>query len=58
MRSKDGVSRGFGFVTFDDDVAASRAVERNPHFVRDRKIEVKKAVPKGQGEAHSIWQLR
>lgn len=41
-----GRSRGFGFVTFHD-VETARTVLTREHFLRDRKIIVKAAEPKG-----------
>jgi RNA-binding protein Musashi len=47
MMDKDtGRPRGFGFVTFDDDVAVERALSQ-PLAIHGKPIEVKRAEPRG-----------
>jgi RNA recognition motif-containing protein len=43
---RDGISRGFGFVIFSD-IEGARAALSQSHTIRDRKIVVKIAEPKG-----------
>jgi len=42
-----GRSRGFGFVTFEDEQSADAAVLEQ-HVIEGRKVEAKKAIPKGE----------
>jgi len=44
-QGKDGTSRSFGFVTFDDPMAAQRALKMRYQQLGGRYIEVKAAVP-------------
>ena len=45
-----GRSRGFGFVTFKEDVAAGKAIsEMHEKDVEGRKIVVREAMPLGEG---------
>lgn len=47
LRDQDGVSKGFGFVTFDSEAAVEHAVSNQGGHTIDRKtVEVKKAVPR------------
>ncbi|KDP32111.1 hypothetical protein JCGZ_12572 [Jatropha curcas] len=41
-----GISRGFGFVTFEDPSAADKALQHRDHFIRGKKVDVKPAIPK------------
>jgi len=45
MTNSEGTSRGFGFVTFASEAAADSVVA-GTHTLRDRRAEIKKAVPK------------
>ncbi|KAK8799654.1 hypothetical protein WA158_006202 [Blastocystis sp. Blastoise] len=40
-----GKSRGFGYIEFDSEESAQKALERNNTFIEDRKIEVKLSSP-------------
>jgi hypothetical protein len=42
---REGMSRGFGFITFDDEVCVEKCLLVS-HFIRGRKVELKRAVPK------------
>lgn len=42
---KDGVSRGFGFVTFTDEVAVEKCLVIQ-HALNGKRVEIKRAVPK------------
>lgn len=45
-----GRSRGFGFITFDEDSSAERVFEVGTmHEIGGKKVEVKAATPKGSG---------
>mmetsp|Transcript_14076 Transcript_14076/g.15486 ORF Transcript_14076/g.15486 Transcript_14076/m.15486 type:complete len:202 (+) Transcript_14076:3-608(+) len=47
-------SRGFGFVTFENDGSqgAQKAIEAQPVPILDRQVEVKLATPKGEQQKH------
>ncbi|WIA12959.1 hypothetical protein OEZ85_006574 [Tetradesmus obliquus] len=42
---REGMSRGFGFVTFADEVSVEKCLLVN-HYIKGRKVELKRAVPK------------
>jgi RNA recognition motif-containing protein len=42
---RDGQSRGFGFITFRDEVSVEKCLLVS-HYIRNRKVELKRAVPK------------
>ncbi|KIW59200.1 hypothetical protein PV05_03665 [Exophiala xenobiotica] len=49
MMDKDtGRPRGFGFVTFDNDVAVEKCLEYHPLEILGKPIEVKRAQPRGK----------
>lgn len=43
--SETGRSRGFGFVTFEQEATVDQIVLK-PHTIKDKRVELKKAVPK------------
>ena len=43
-----GRSRGFGFVTFEEDAGMKAAIEHRPHVLRGKQVEVKMAEPRGK----------
>ena len=47
----DGAPRGFGFVTFATDAAADAALAAWPHEVGGRRVELKRAAPRGAAAA-------
>jgi len=48
IKDQGGVSKGFGFVTFDSEEGVDRAVNNQGGHTIDRKtVEVKRAVPRG-----------
>lgn len=42
---REGQSRGFGFVTFKDEISVEKCLLVN-HFIKGKKVELKRAVPK------------
>jgi hypothetical protein len=42
---REGQSRGFGFVTFQDEISVEKCLLVN-HFIKGKKVELKRAVPK------------
>ncbi|GAB4824124.1 hypothetical protein N2152v2_011170 [Parachlorella kessleri] len=47
LRKHDGGSRGFGFVTYDDEVSVEKCLVM-PHVLNGKAVEVKRAVGKDQ----------
>lgn len=48
LRKPDGTSRGFGFVTYDDEVAVEKCLVME-HHLGGRRVDVKRAVNKEEG---------
>lgn len=42
---REGQSRGFGFVTFADEISVEKCLLVS-HYIKGRKVELKRAVPK------------
>jgi len=40
-------SRNFGFVTFESADSVKEVMKSQEHVIQDKKVEVKKAIPKG-----------
>ncbi|RCH83221.1 hypothetical protein CU098_002559, partial [Rhizopus stolonifer] len=51
-----GRPRGFGFITFEDSQGVEEAL-KNPHLsIKDKTIEVKRAMPKGKQNRHANFR--
>lgn len=48
LRKHDGGSRGFGFVTYDDEITVEKCLVM-PHILNGKTVETKRAVGKEQG---------
>lgn len=48
LRKPDGGSRGFGFVTYDDEITVEKCLVM-PHMLNGKSVEVKRAVGKTEG---------
>ena len=49
MRDREtGITRGFGFITFDHNESVQKCLAGNPHTLKGQTVEVKVAVPRGQ----------
>lgn len=46
-------SRGFGFITFATEEERQLAIEAQPIYIRDKKVEIKLALPKEEGTGHA-----
>ena len=47
MRKQDGTSRGFGFVTFADELTVEKCLVIQ-HEIKGRKVDLRRAVPRDQ----------
>ncbi|KAI8467909.1 MAG: hypothetical protein J3K34DRAFT_479842 [Monoraphidium minutum] len=47
---REGVSRGFGFVTFSDEMSVEKCLVVS-HMISGKKVELKRAIPKEEMEA-------
>jgi len=50
---REGQSRGFGFVTFADEISVEKCLLVN-HYIKGRKVELKRAVPKDELGAAAV----
>ena len=48
-----GRSRGFGFVTFEEEEGMKAAIEHRPHVLRGKQVEVKMAEPRGKSMSNN-----
>lgn len=48
LRRPDGSCRGFGFVTFDDEVTVEKCLVQE-HHVAGRRVDCKRAIGQGEG---------
>ena len=48
------LSRGFGFVTFEDKKTVDLLVQENKYYIKGRKIDVKRAQPKSEQKTKTI----
>lgn len=56
LRTPDGRSRGFGFVTFEDEVSVEKCLVMD-HHLSGRRVDVKRAVVKeGDGGGGGMAQ--
>ncbi|CAF3252666.1 unnamed protein product [Rotaria sp. Silwood2] len=46
LRDREGHSRGFGFVTFDNSASVDAVMQARPHTLDNRVVEPKRAVPR------------
>ncbi|CAF1312639.1 unnamed protein product [Rotaria sp. Silwood1] len=46
LRDREGHSRGFGFVTFDNSASVDAVMKARPHTLDNRVVEPKRAVPR------------
>ncbi len=44
LRDREGRSRGFGFVTFDNSASVDALMKSRPHTLDNRVVEPKRAV--------------
>jgi hypothetical protein len=47
---REGVSRGFGFITYSDEIAVEKCLVV-AHYIGGKKVELKRAIPKEEMEA-------
>lgn len=55
MRNPEGKSRGFGFVTYEDEQSVEQFMQARPHTIDNRQIDPKRAMPRedqNSTEAH------
>lgn len=51
VRKQDGTSRGFGFVTFTNEMAVEKCLVIQ-HEIKGRKVDLRRAVPREQMASH------
>jgi len=53
---REGQSRGFGFVTFADEISVEKCLLVS-HYIKGRKVELKRAVPKVRAHTNTTQRL-
>ena len=46
------ISRRFGFVAFEENESIERILKLQPHYIHNKQLEVKKAIPKNQNDTN------
>jgi len=50
-----GILRGFAFVTFHDYSAVNKVLREKQNIINDKRLDVRKAVPKGKNSTIRFW---